>query len=73
MVRVLKNDAVLWKHFSELHLQRHSRRKSEGFSRESGGFFRRTLGSYTQKFPKCGAASLTDLPELCLCLLELRL
>ena len=28
------------------------------------------LGSYTHKFPKCGAALLTDLPELCLCLLE---
>ena len=32
------------------------------------GFFRRPLGSYTHKFPKRGAASLTDLPELHLCL-----
>ena len=36
-------------------------------------FFRRLLGSYTHRFPKHGEASLTDLPGLRLCLLELRL
>ena len=34
------------------------------FSEESEGFFRRALVSYTHKFPKCGAALLTDLPRL---------
>ena len=34
------------------------------FSEESEGFFRRALGSYTHKFTKCGAASLTYLPRL---------
>ena len=33
------------------------------FSEESEGFFRRALGSYTHKFPKRGAASLTHLPR----------
>ena len=33
------------------------------FSEESEGFFRRALGSYTRKFPKRGAASLTYLPR----------
>ena len=33
------------------------------FSEESEGFFRRALGSYTHKFPKRGAASLTYLPR----------
>jgi len=37
------------------------------------GFFRRALGSYTHRFPKHGAALLTDLPEPQLCLPELRL
>ena len=50
------------------------------FSEESEGFFRRALGSYTHKFPKRGAASLTylprsrlDLPRSRLGLLRLRL
>jgi len=50
------------------------------FSEESEGFFRRVLGSYTHKFPKHGAASLTylpcsrlDLPRSRLGLLRLRL
>jgi len=38
--------------------------KSEVFFRESEGFLRRVLGSYTHKFQKRGAASLMDLPEL---------
>jgi len=49
-------------------------------SEESEGFFRRALGSYTHKFPKRGAASLTylprsrlDLPRSRLGLLHLRL
>jgi len=33
------------------------------FSEESEGFFRRALGSYTHKFPKRGAASLTYFPR----------
>jgi len=33
------------------------------FSEQSEGFFRRALGSYTHKFPKHGAASLTYLPR----------
>ena len=33
------------------------------FSEESEGFFRRSLGSYTHKFPKRGAALLTYLPR----------
>ena len=33
------------------------------FTEESEGFFRRALGSYTHKFPKRGAASLTYLPR----------
>ena len=37
------------------------------------GFSRRALGSYTHRFPKHGAASLTDLLGLSLCLLELHL
>jgi len=37
------------------------------------GFFQRALGLNTHKFPKRGAASLTDLPGLRLCLPELRL
>ena len=63
------------------------RRKLEGFSRnsegffweskasseEAEGFFRRALGLNTHKFPKRGAASLTDLPGLRLRLPELRL
>jgi len=60
--------------------RRYSRRKSEGFfweskvsSEEAESFFRRALGSYTHRFPKRGAASLTDLPGLRLRLLELRL
>ena len=40
----------------------------EGFFEEAEGFFRRALGLNTHKFPKRGAASLTDLPELRLCL-----
>jgi len=54
--------------------------KSEGFLRESKvsskeaeGFFRRALGLYTHRFPKRGAASLTDLLGLRLCLPELHL
>ena len=44
---------------------------SEGFFfKEVEGFFRRALGSYTHKFLKHRAASLTDLLELCLCLPE---
>jgi len=35
------------------------------------GFFQRVLGFYTHKFPKCSAASFTDIPELHLCLWEL--
>jgi len=41
---------------------------------KSEGFFQRVLCSYTHKFLKCGAASLTELLELLelqLCLLEL--
>jgi len=45
--------------------------KSEGFFRELEGFFQRVVGSYAYKFPKHHAALLTDLPDLCLCLLEL--
>ena len=45
-------------------LQRSSCRKSEGFFPKLEGFFRRALGSYTHRFLKCGAASLTDLPGL---------
>ena len=70
-----------------MRLRRSSRRKLEGFFRKSEGFFRelkvsseeaegffqRALGLNTHKFPKRGAASLTDLPELCLRLPELRL
>jgi len=55
-------------------------RRSEGFFRESKvsskeaeGFFRRALGLNTHKFLKRGAASLTDLPGLCLHLPGLRL
>jgi len=73
--------------FSEMRLRRSSHHKSEGFfhkledffreskvsSKEVEGFFRRAPGSYTHRFPKCGAASLTDLPGLCLRLPELRL
>jgi len=50
------------------------------FSEESEGFFRRALGSYTHKFLKCGASSLTYLqrsrlylPCSCLGLPRLRL
>jgi len=43
------------------------------FSEESEGFFRRALGSYTHKFPKRGAASLTYLPRSRLDLLGSRL
>ena len=39
----------------------------------SEGFSRRALGSYTHKFPICGAALPTDLSELRLCPSELRL
>ena len=35
----------------------------KAFSEELEGFFRRALGSYTHKFPKRGAASLTYLPR----------
>jgi len=63
-----------------MRLRRSSRRKLEGFFRESKvsskeaeGFFRRALGLNTHKFPKSGAASLTDLPGLHLRLPELRL
>ena len=66
--------------FSEMRLQHSSCRKSEGFFRESKvfseeaeGFFRRLLGSYTHRFLKHGAASLTDLPGLHSCLPEVRL
>ena len=55
-------------------------RKSEGFfqeskvsSEEAEGFFQRALGLNTHKFPKRGAALLTDLPGLRLCFPELRL
>ena len=37
-------------------------------SEDAEGFFQRALGSYTHKFPKHSAGSLTDLSELCLCL-----
>jgi len=40
--RILKNDAVLQNRFSELHLQHDRFCKSEGFFRESGGFFWRS-------------------------------
>ena len=43
------------------------------FSEESEGFFRRALGSYTHKFPKRNAASLTYLPRSRLDLPRLRL
>ena len=43
------------------------------FSEEAEGFFRRVLGSYTHKFPKCGAASLMYLLRSRLGLLHLRL
>jgi len=56
-----------------MRLRRSSCRKLEGFFCKSEGFFRRALGLNTHKFPKRGAASLTDLPGLCLRLLELRL
>ena len=38
-------------------------RESESFFRRIGSFFRRALGSYTHKFPKRGAVSLTYLPR----------
>ena len=43
------------------------------FSEESEGFFQRALGSYTRKFPKRSAASLTCLPRSRLGLPRLRL
>ena len=53
-----------------LWLQLHS--KSEGYFRESGSIFQRALALYALKFPKTGTASLTDLPEPRLGLLDLR-
>jgi len=70
-----------------MRLRRSTRRKLKGFfpksegffqeskvsSEEAEGFFRRSLGLNTHKFPKRGAASLTDLPGLRLRLPELHL
>jgi len=73
-----------------MRLRRSSRRKLEGFFRKSEGFFReskvsseeaesffrRAPGLNTHKFPKRGAASLTDLPGLrlrlpeCVCVFQ---
>jgi len=53
-MRLRRNSAVNRKASSE---------NRKVFSEESEGFFRRALGSYTHKFPKRGAASLTYLPR----------
>ena len=47
-VRVLKNDAVLRKRFSELRLRRDLFCKSEGFFRKSEGFFRKSEGFFRE-------------------------
>ena len=51
--------------------QKASSKNRKVSSEDAEGFFRRVLGSYTHKSPKHGAASLTDLSELHLCLPEL--
>ena len=56
-----RNSTANWKASSENRKASSENRKV--FSEESEGFFRRVLGSYTRKFPKLGAASLTYLPR----------
>ena len=51
--------------------QKASSDNHEVSSEDAEGFFQRALGSYTHKFPKHSAGSLTDLSELHLCLPEL--
>ena len=43
--------------------QKASSENRKVFSEELEGFFQRALGSYTHKFPKCGAALLAYLPR----------
>jgi len=62
-VRVLKNDAVLRKRFSELRLRRDLFRKSEGFFRKSEGFFQESGGFFRRRgrlLPKKRKASRAD-------------
>jgi len=53
--------------------QKVSSENQKVFFEEAEGFFQRALGSYTHKFPKRGAASLTYLLRSRLGLLHLRL
>ena len=66
-----KNDTNIWNVFLNMHLQHSCTENWKVTSKDAEGFFWRVLGSYTHKFPKRSAALLMDLPELCLCLLEL--
>jgi len=62
-VRVLKNDTVLRKRFSELRLRRDLFCKSEGFFRKSEGFFRESDGFFRRRgrlLPKKRKASNAD-------------
>jgi len=76
----LKIDAAIWNVFPKCvcsatppQTRRLLPRFGKFFSEESEGFFRRALGSYTHKFPKHGAALLTNLPRSRLDLPHLRL
>ena len=76
-VRVFKIDAAKSERLSEMRLwcdsaanqkassenRKASSENRKVFSEESEGFFQRALDSYTHKFPKRGAASLTYLPR----------
>ena len=79
-VRVFKIDATIRNTFPKcicgvtpLQTGRLLLRIGKFFSEESEGFFQRVLGSYTHKFPKRSAASLTYLPRSRLDLPHLRL
>ena len=60
-MRLRRDSATNWK--ASFENRKASSENRKVFSEESEGFFRRALGSYTHKFPKCGAASLTYLPH----------